>query len=132
MLFVNNYASVKVKSQHLNPGLSDNIGKAMEPSPQTEIGLERVRMAHLEATQGPCQDPRVVMTDCPACCPSLSPSHLATPKVLEVPLPAARTWTLVTMLPCPHGSLLQASRGHSFPSAAGISLASMVCLFCLL
>lgn len=39
MLFANSYASVKGKSQHLNPGLSDNIGKAMGPASQTEVGL---------------------------------------------------------------------------------------------
>lgn len=81
MLFANNHASVKGKSQHLNPGLSDNIGKAMGPSSQTEVGLGRVRLVHLKATHGslprsmlgddslPCLLPLPDLQNCP-----LSPS----------------------------------------------------------
>lgn len=122
MLFANNYASVKGKSQHLSPGLPDNIGKAMGPASQTEVGLGRVKLVHLKATHGslsrsmlgndslPCLLPLPDLQNCP-----LSPSHLATPKVLEIPFPTAGPWTMLTMLPCPHGSLPKASRGHSFP-----------------
>lgn len=117
-------ASIKVKNQPLNPDLSDNIGKAMDPLPEKillnpprEIDQERVRLAIWKPPMGPCH-PCLAMTACPVLSlpDTLSPHYS---KGLGNPPPAAGPVTWVTMLPCPRGSLLEASRGQASPSAAG-------------
>jgi hypothetical protein len=121
-------APIKVKNQPLNPDLSDNIDKAMDPLPEKillnpprEIDQERVRLAIWKPPMGPCH-PCLAMTACPVLSlpDTLSPHYS---KGLGNPPPAAGPVTRVTMLPCPVAASWRIQR-PGFPFRSWKSLAS--------